>query len=144
MILASVNGTTTDYYHEDGLGSVRIVSSSSGTTLFSTDYKPYGPLAGSSASVAFEYTGKPTDAATGLYYSGARFYDPASGRFMTEDTSTGAQTAPLTLDRYVYACDDPMSVVDPTGHFEGPPPNYATLNKSPNPVGQLYSDISNW
>ncbi len=36
---------------------------------------------------------------------------------MTLDSSTGSQTAPLTLNRYIYACDDPMSVVDPTGHF---------------------------
>ena len=130
MILASANGTTTDYFHEDALGSVRLETSSSEATLFSADYRPYGPTYGATASVAFGYTGKPTDAATGLYYSGARFYDPASGRFMTQDSSTGSQTAPLTLNRYIYACDDPMSVVDPTGHFGMPPPDMAKGNES--------------
>jgi RHS repeat-associated protein len=117
MILASVNGTTRSYYHEDALGSVRVITSTTGSTLFTTDYKPYGPTYGASGLVAFEYAGKPTDPVTGLYYSGARFYDPASGRFMTEDSVTGNQYAPLTLNRYLYADDNPMTLVDPSGHL---------------------------
>jgi RHS repeat-associated protein len=117
MILASLNGTTKSYYHEDALGSVRAITSSTGSGLFSTDYKPFGLTYGASGIVAFEYTGKPTDPVTGLYYSNARFYDSASGRFMTQDTDLGTQNSPLSLNRYIYALDDPMKYVDPTGYY---------------------------
>ena len=116
MMVASVNGTSTSYYHEDALGSVRLVTSSSGTTLFSTDYKPYGTIYGAYGTTTFEYTAKPTDAVTGLYYSGARFYNPASGRFMTEDSYPGTMTDSLSQNRYIYAEDNPETNNDPTGH----------------------------
>ncbi len=61
------------------MGSVRLVTSSSESTLFSSDYRPYGPTYGASGTAAFEYTTKPTEESTGLYYSGARWYDPATG-----------------------------------------------------------------
>jgi RHS repeat-associated protein len=34
---------------------------------------------------AFQYTGRESDAETGLYYSRARYYDPNTGRFLSED-----------------------------------------------------------
>ncbi len=133
MILASINASTIDYYHEDALGIVRLVSSSAETTLFSTDYRPYGPAYGAwGGSEAFEYTGKPTDVASGLDYSGARWYDPASGRFMTEDTSTyNVLALPLTLNEYVYADDNPMSLADVSGHFGVANPTVAKRSVSP-------------
>jgi RHS repeat-associated protein len=33
----------------------------------------------------FRYTGREFDAETGLYYYRARYYDPATGRFISED-----------------------------------------------------------
>lgn len=36
----------------------------------------------------YKYTGKEKDA-TGLYYFGARYYDPAIGRFITRDPVKG-------------------------------------------------------
>lgn len=49
--------------------------------------------------------------------SGARFLDPESGRFMTEDTYPGSATNPLSLNKYIYAEDNPMKYVDPTGYY---------------------------
>jgi RHS repeat-associated protein len=118
MVLASVNSTATSYFHEDALGSVRLVTSSSQSTLFSSDYKPFGTTSGGWGTATFEYTSKPADAATGLYYSGARWYNSASARFMTEDTATGELPSPLTLNRYIYALDNPLRYVDPTGHYD--------------------------
>jgi RHS repeat-associated protein len=69
-------------------------------------------------SSTVKYAGKALDSATGLYYSGARWYDSASGRFMTEDTKTGTQSVPLSENRYVYAQGNPMTNVDPTGHYD--------------------------
>jgi len=36
--------------------------------------------------VKYTYTGKELDAGTGLMYYGARYYDPALGRFIQPDT----------------------------------------------------------
>jgi large repetitive protein len=75
-------------------GSVRLVSSSSITTLYSSNYKGYGAIYGPTGSSSVKYAGKALDSATGLYYSGARWYDSASGRFMSEDTTTGTLNVP--------------------------------------------------
>ena len=53
---------------------------------------------------------------TALYYSGARWYNARSGRFITEDTYFGSNSNPLSLNRYIYAEDNPVSKVDPNGH----------------------------
>ena len=92
------------HYQNDALGSTRLVTSSTGAILYSSDYLPFGASFGTSGTFSpeFEYTGKLVDV-SGLYYFGARFYDPSTDRFITEDTSTGALEDPLSLDRYVYA-----------------------------------------
>ncbi len=38
---------------------------------------------------AFLFTGEQRDCETGLYYLRARYYDPAIGRFLTQDPLTG-------------------------------------------------------
>jgi RHS repeat-associated protein len=62
------------------------------------------------------YTGKPYDTATGLYYEGARYYETTTGRFITQDSITGTKDDPMSLNRYVYAGDNPERYVDPSGH----------------------------
>jgi len=118
LLVATVNGSTM-YSHEDALGSVRLTSSSSVTTLFSSDYRPYGLSYAQSGTIkqVFQYTGKPLDSATGLYNYGARFYDPSIGRFISEDSYMGSVTDPMSQNRYIYAEDNPMSFVDPSGNM---------------------------
>jgi len=115
MQIARVTGSTTYYYAEDELGSVRLVMTSAGKITFQTDYRPYGQLQTPTGSDPFEYTDKLLDSATGLYYSGARFYDPTTGRFITKDPGGGGLTDPQSLNAYTYAEDNPLTNVDPTG-----------------------------
>jgi len=58
-----------------------------------SNYEPYGPGVGESGLEEFRYTGKQQDA-TGLYYFGARYYDPVTGRFTTRDSVFGDLTDP--------------------------------------------------
>ncbi len=67
----------------------------------------------------FTYAGYYFDRETGLYYVGARYYDPATGRFITADTNLGRVDDPPSLNRFVYAHDRPTYFVDPTGHEVG-------------------------
>lgn len=81
-----VSGTTAYYLVDDALGSTRLVTDLPGTTLFSSNYQPYGQGYARSGAKAFTYTGKLLDSLTGLYYFGARFYGYAVGRFISEGT----------------------------------------------------------
>jgi RHS repeat-associated protein len=51
--------------------------------IYSSNYQPFGVGHGESGSEEFRYTGKPEDDASGLYYYGARYYDPSTARFIT-------------------------------------------------------------
>jgi len=63
-----------------------------------------------------QFTGKKLDDETGLYYFGARYYDPLLGRFITPDTIVQNPSDPQTLNRYSYCGNNPINRVDPTGH----------------------------
>jgi RHS repeat-associated protein len=45
----------------------------------------------------------------------ARYYNPATGRFMGRDPNAGYLTNPASLHKYLYANGDPINLVDPTG-----------------------------
>jgi len=110
-------GSAVSYLHEDHIGSIRFVSSSTGSQVFSSNYIPYGPQYGASGTPdEFLYAGKIYDGSTGFYYFGARYYDPTIGRFVTQDSSSGVQEDPQSLNRYVYARDNPLKIIDPNGH----------------------------
>ena len=46
----------------------------------------------------------------------ARYYDPAAGRFISEDTNKGQIDNPLTLNRYNYVHNNPLRFIDPSGN----------------------------
>jgi len=60
--------------------------------------------------------GKPLEAA-GLYYYGARYYDPALGRFVSCDPVMGNLSNPQNLNPYVYCLNNPQSYIDKNGEF---------------------------
>lgn len=57
------------------------------------------------------------DVATGLSFMNARYYDPASGRFLSEDP-LGFAAGDMNVYRYVG--NNPVNLVDPTGLEAGP------------------------
>lgn len=63
---------------------------------------------------SFAYTGAVIDEETGLYYMNARYYDPETGRFISQDSYRGKNESFWHL--YVYCNGDPVNSVDPTGH----------------------------
>lgn len=97
--------------------SIRLVTGSTASSVFSSNYKPYGSNYGEVGSNEFMYTGKQNDPVTGFYFYGARFYYPAISRFISEDQSSGSISSPLSLNRYSYAEDNPVSFNDPSGNM---------------------------
>jgi RHS repeat-associated protein len=77
------------YFQLDHLGSTRVLSDQQGQVTARMDYEPFGSLLpGISASDPYAFTGQRTEEGTGLYYYGARYYDPEVGRFITADSWT--------------------------------------------------------
>ena len=118
-LLAGGTGSAPHYFHYDGLGSTRALTDGTGSLTDSYEYLGYGALASSSGSTAndFLYSGEYRDPASGLYHLRARWYDPATGRFMSRDPFPGVPEQPLSLMPYLYAGADPINAIDPTGNF---------------------------
>ena len=104
-----------EYYHTDHIGSTRLITDESGNVVTDITYEPFGELV-SEQEERYLYTGKEKDVSTGLYYYGARYYDPEIGRFLTRDTVKGSRDSPQTLNKYIYCLNNPMKYIDPTGN----------------------------
>src|SRR5207247_4024034 len=61
------------------------------------------------------FAGEQWDPDLGLYYNRARYMNPNTGRFWTMDENEGNPTDPLSLHKYVYAADNPVNRIDPSG-----------------------------
>ena len=100
------------YYSQDALGSTRALTNSPGTATDTDTYDPYGNLTASTGTVQDNllYAAQYLDAESGLYYLRARYYDTATGQFLTVDPQVAT-----TLEPYAYVSSDPENGVDPTG-----------------------------
>jgi len=83
-------------------------------------YTPWGTATVNGAMPPIGYQGDYTDGATGLVHMGARWYDPSTGAFTSNDTLNGTPL-PSTADGnpYAYTDGNPLTNVDPTGHSIG-------------------------
>jgi len=97
------------YYYTDHLGSTRALQQ--GDTITRLDYAPFGEDLSPSGG-GYKFTGKEDDVSTGLYYFNARYYDPAVGRFITEDPAKDGG------NWYVYCGNSPLRYVDLTGNYD--------------------------
>jgi RHS repeat-associated protein len=48
----------------------------------------------------------------------ARYYNPATGRFLSRDPEDGFPTDPASLHKYLYANGDPVNRIDPSGRAD--------------------------
>lgn len=104
------------YFHADRMGSISQVTDQEGKVAISYAYDAFGRMTEiGSLTNPFTYTAREYDKETGLYYYRARYYDPELGRFLTSDPVKGTLEAPLTLNPYTYADNNPMRYVDPLG-----------------------------
>gem|GEM_PF-4184062 len=115
--LAEVTNGNPTYLHPDLLGSPKMATNSSQQLLWREHFDPYGSkLNGVAEKIG--YTGHAYDMETGLTYAQARFYDPAVGRFLSNDP-IGFTNNPFSFNRYAYANNNPYIYTDPTGMAAG-------------------------
>ena len=125
VVRATAQGLSYEYFLKDHLGSTRVVFSSTGAVLQTTDYYAFGmahaPLLISNAN-GYLYNGKELQDATlggvrfDWYDYGARFYGPDGSRFFTIDPL--AEKFPWQSP-YCYAGNNPIRFIDYNGMGPG-------------------------
>ena len=99
----------------DHATSTIALSNDAGVIRSTARYAPYGVPTVSGDDFRYKFTGKELDESTGLYYFGARYYDPDLARFITADTTLGGPRYHTdSYNRYAYALNDPINNIDPT------------------------------
>jgi RHS repeat-associated protein len=108
------------YNHGDHLNSSSVITDKNGVVQEATTYKPFGEMRTHTPTGVlrsnYKFTDQELDPETGLYYYGARYYDPTIGRFISPDTIVPDYSDPQSLNRYSYVRNNPLGYIDPDGH----------------------------
>lgn len=113
-------------YHYDALGSVKAETGNDDSyPSFKPDldvyhvFRAFGEEGWSNREGEdhLKFAGEYRDEPTGYVYLRARFYDPKIARFMSRDTDPGDATLPPSLNRFSYAHNNPVNLIDPSGHL---------------------------
>lgn len=121
----SSGSATTYYYATDVPGSVTGLIRSDGVLVSQYYYSPFGAMVSSDNYSApggpfpsvdtvanpLKFGAREYDSETGLYFMRARYYDPALGRFVSEDP-IGLKGG---MNPYLYVSADPVNQRDPSG-----------------------------
>jgi RHS repeat-associated protein len=114
--LAQRRASNISYFDVDGVGSVTSLTDAAGTLVGGYAYDLFGNVSTSTGNVqsSFRYTSREFDVETGLNYYRARYYDPATGRFLSEDPIRwiGGRGS-----FYPYVHNNPGLLSDPSGLY---------------------------
>lgn len=107
-------------YSKDIQGSTNIITNDEQQCVKVYEYTDYGETTvtvGEEFENEICYTGGIYDSFTGLYYLNARYYNPETGIFLSQDTYRGEEKDSKTWNLYAYCAGNPIAYVDPSGHF---------------------------
>lgn len=123
---------TVNYLFKDHLGSLDVITDSSGTIVQDMSFDPWGKrrsgvdwtaLSGTqltafdSSTTTRGYTGHEMLDRVGIIHMNGRIYDPHMARFLQADTYVQNPTHSQSLNRYSYVWNNPLNATDPSGHF---------------------------
>ena len=105
------------FYHTDHLGPSSLVTTDGGYVTQHVEYVPFGEVFieerdNETWSTPYKFNGKELDEETGLYYYGARYYDPRVSLWLGVDPL--AEKYP-NVGGYVYCVENPINAIDPDG-----------------------------
>jgi len=125
------------YYHADHLGSTGYVTRENGEVHEHVQYFPFGETwvqqGGNTEKDPYLFTAKELDEETGLYYFGARYYDPRTSVWVSADPilekylpttneqgkqndgEAGGVFLSSNLNLYAYSHQNPVILFDPDG-----------------------------
>lgn len=120
--LTNAAGESFEYVTNHRGDVVRILDQN-GATVATYDYDPWGnlltvePTDSRIKGQPIRYAGYVYDAETKLYYLQARYYDPATARFISRDPDPGDEDDPITMNGYTYGDNNPITKTDPDGKW---------------------------
>jgi RHS repeat-associated protein len=106
------------FYHSDHQGSSSVITDQLGSLVQHVEYVPFGEIfveeraSASSWQTPYLFNAKELDDETGLYYYGARYYDPRASVWLSVDPL--AEKYP-NVGSYVYCSNNPVIFIDPDG-----------------------------
>jgi RHS repeat-associated protein len=107
------------FYYYDEAGNVILIVDKTGAVTDQFEQDCWGndlnSTFSSTRAIKQHQTNKYLDETTGLYFFGARWYDPAIGRFISV-----SPLAPIDEEEYVYCGNDPVDFIDATGSIKYP------------------------
>jgi RHS repeat-associated protein len=109
--LRQTTGTTAAYFAVNHLGTTSALTDAGGNVSATLDYDSFGKVTAGAATTRYTFTGREIDPETGLMYYRARWYDPQTGRFISEDPA-GLLTG---INSYSYTANNPIWANDPLG-----------------------------
>ncbi|MDD1796158.1 RHS repeat-associated core domain-containing protein, partial [Enterovibrio sp. ZSDZ42] len=117
------------YYHGDHLGSSSYITDIDGEVYEHLEYFPFGETwvheKSNTQLTPYYFTGKELDETTGLYYFGARYYDPRTSVWQNTDpiladylggSVNGGVYHSKNLNLYAYSHNNPVVLKDPDGN----------------------------
>src|SRR5574344_527368 len=104
------------FYHSDHLGSSSLITNFDGEVTQHVEYIPYGEIfmeeRNSSVSTPYLFNAKELDDETGLYYYGARYFDPTGAMWLSVDPLFEKYAG---MSPYNYCSGNPVKFIDPDG-----------------------------
>ena len=122
------------YYHPDHLGSSSYITNLDGEVAQHIEYVPFGEVfieeRNNTWNTPYLFNAKEFDEETGMYYYGARYYEPRLSLWISCDPKQGKYPYFTT---YCYALNNPIKFVDPDGEdvfvsVGGTPVGTTTIN----------------
>ena len=105
------------YYHPDHLGSSSYITNLDGEVVQHIEYVPFGEVfieeRNSVWNTPYLFNAKEFDEETGLYYYGARYYNPRLSIWLSNDSEEDKHPNSTT---YCYAANNPIKFIDPDGN----------------------------
>jgi RHS repeat-associated protein len=104
------------YYHSDHLGSTSLITDLDGNVVQHVEYVPFGEVfieeRNNKWNTPYLFNAKELDEETGLYYYGARYYDPRVSIWYGTDPMH--EKYPV-VSTYAYCVQNPLRFIDPDG-----------------------------
>jgi RHS repeat-associated protein len=132
------NGTDVlNWVLSDHLRSTSTTANADGSLKSIIQYTAFGEirLTQGNTPTKYRYTGQLAQAELGLDYYVARWYDPLLGHFTSADTIIPEPGKASAFDRYAYVSNNPIRMIDPSGHSDtgacGPGEDCKSKTKEP-------------
>jgi len=130
------------YYLQDHQGNNRVVADRNGKVEEVNHYYPFGGMFANNGNVQpYKYNGKELDTRKGLnwYDYGARHYDPAIGRWHSQDPM---QEKYYSISPYIYCNNNPILYIDQWGLEFAPGDLFKTKKEAAKDWGTYYNGTS--